>query len=166
MSYYGGMYGRGDYYTGRGDLGGFLRRVGRGAVGFLTGGVPGAVAGFAGGGGGPSSTRINIQPPQIGGVKLGPSFQVERYQGARGSVDFPASSDGACPRGFHLNKADGPKGPKGSYCVRNRSMNPANPRALRRAIRREEGFVALAGRFGMVRRRGAPKPLKSSRRKR
>lgn len=31
-------------------------------------------------------------------------------------------------------------------CVRNRAMNPANPRALRRAIRREAAFVALARR--------------------
>ncbi len=37
-----------------------------------------------------------------------------------------------------------------SKCVRNRSMNPANARALRRALRREEQFVRLARRTGLV----------------
>jgi hypothetical protein len=30
--------------------------------------------------------------------------------------------------------------------VRNRALNPANPRALRRAVRRQQGFIALARR--------------------
>jgi hypothetical protein len=47
--------------------------------------------------------------------------------------------NGACPadpccRGKHLDKATGTK------CVSNRRMNPLNPRALRRAIRRAKGF--------------------------
>lgn len=44
---------------------------------------------------------------------------------------------GACPRGYHLNKhklADGT--PARSVCVRNRSMNPMNGRAVARAARR------------------------------
>jgi hypothetical protein len=34
--------------------------------------------------------------------------------------------------------------PKGSVCVRNRHMNPANGRALRRALRRAVAFKRLA----------------------
>lgn len=48
--------------------------------------------------------------------------------------------------GWHLNKQDGKYGPKGTYWVRNRSMNPGNARALRRAVRREKAFVSLAKR--------------------
>lgn len=39
-----------------------------------------------------------------------------------------------CCSGQHLDKATGTK------CVSNRRMNPLNPRALRRAIRRAKGF--------------------------
>lgn len=48
-----------------------------------------------------------------------------------------------CPKGFHPLKS-GPEA--GTRCVRNRSMNIANPRALRRAVRRQEGFIKLAKR--------------------
>lgn len=48
--------------------------------------------------------------------------------------------------GWHLNKQDGKYGPKGTYWVRNRAMNPGNARALRRAVRREKAFVSLAKR--------------------
>lgn len=154
------LRGRGDYYgRGRGDLGGFLRKAAgvglriAGAVGIPGAGLLGGVLG-GGGGGGSSSTRVSIQPPTIGPVRLGPSFEVERYQGTRGSVDFPMSHDGGAPRGYHLAK-DG----SGRY-VKNRHMNPANPAALRRAIRRQDGFVQLAARVGMVRKRTATKPLK------
>lgn len=50
------------------------------------------------------------------------------------------SQDGCCPTGYHLAK-DG-----SGRCVRNRRMNPANPKALRRAMRRTDGFVKLAKR--------------------
>lgn len=36
--------------------------------------------------------------------------------------------------------------PKGSVCVKSRRMNVANPRALRRSIRRAQGFAKLARR--------------------
>ena len=56
-----------------------------------------------------------------------------------------------CPSGFHPNKTTGSGKqtlgmPPGSYCVRNRSMNVANPRALRRGLRRVAGFGKLANR--------------------
>jgi len=47
---------------------------------------------------------------------------------------------GACPSGYHLAK-DG----SGRW-VRNRRMNVANPKALRRAMRRAQGFEKLAKR--------------------
>lgn len=52
----------------------------------------------------------------------------------------PGAPYGGAPRGFHLAK-DG----SGRY-VRNRRMNIANPRALRRAMRRVQGFEKLAKR--------------------
>ena len=45
-----------------------------------------------------------------------------------------------CPSGYHYAK-DG-----SGRLVRNRRMNPANPRALRRAVRRMDGFEKLARR--------------------
>jgi hypothetical protein len=58
---------------------------------------------------------------------------------------------GCCPSGFHFNKQPSTAratfgAPPGSICVRNRSMNVANPRALRRGLRRVSGFAKLAAR--------------------
>ena len=44
------------------------------------------------------------------------------------------------PSGYHLDKATGTR------WVKNRRMNVANPRALRKALRRTDGFVKLAKR--------------------
>ena len=56
-----------------------------------------------------------------------------------------------CPTGFHPNKqtshARATFGAEaGTICVRNRAMNVANPRALRRGLRRVSGFGKLASR--------------------
>jgi len=56
---------------------------------------------------------------------------------------------GCCPSGYHLAK-DGSQ-----RCVRNRSMNVANPRALRRSLRRVAGFGKLAQRSKKDIRRAA-----------
>jgi hypothetical protein len=53
--------------------------------------------------------------------------------------------------GYHANKSgywtnDGVYHAPGTVMVKNRSMNPGNARALRRGIRREQAFVALAKR--------------------
>lgn len=55
---------------------------------------------------------------------------------------FPAAAQGGacCPSGFHMAKD------QSGRCVRNRSMNVANPRALRRSLRRIAGFGKLAQR--------------------
>jgi len=64
-----------------------------------------------------------------------------------------SGSSGAlcCPSGFHPNKSTGMGKatmgmPPGSFCTRNRAMNVANPRALRRGLRRVAGFGKLANR--------------------
>lgn len=46
--------------------------------------------------------------------------------------------NGVCPVGYHLRKSDK------AFCVRNRRTNVANPRALRRSIRRLRGFEKIA----------------------
>ena len=153
MSYYNrsmGDYATGGYGSPMGDPGlfGFLgkiikplwKKVVKPALGYALGGaivgevltpgtvpvpaappVPGAAA-FPGGGLIPAAGQF------VGGALAG-------YQGA-------VSTAGACPAGYHLRK-DRRLPPK---CVRNRRMNIANPRALRRGMRRVKGFEKLARR--------------------
>lgn len=165
MPYYGQA--RGDYATygyGRGDPG-FLSSLWRGVkkiaapvIGGLIGGPVGAVVGGLGSGGrtppimspvapavprrsgtiaiGPMrySSQTNYPPvPRFGGASMPPATAHERMASA-------SAGAGCCPTGYHLAK-DG-----SGRCVRNRRMNVANPKALRRSIRRTEGFVKLAKR--------------------
>lgn len=51
---------------------------------------------------------------------------------------MPLLAGGTCPVGYHPRKSDG------AVCVRNRRMNVANPRALRKSMRRVQGFERLA----------------------
>lgn len=67
------------------------------------------------------------------GPSLGKKFQFP-------DTKFMAAGAGCCPSGYHLAK-DG-----SGRCVRNRRMNVANPRALRRSMRRVQGFEKLAKR--------------------
>lgn len=69
----------------------------------------------------------------------------------RGPAEAPPmmAPAGACPSGYHLAK-DG-----SGRLVRNRSMNVANPRALRRSLRRVAGFGKLAQRSKKDIRRAA-----------
>ena len=66
-------------------------------------------------------------PMRFGGVGLG-------------TQAVAPDATGCCPTGYHLDKQTG------SRCVRNRRMNVANPRALRRSMRRVQGFEKLARR--------------------
>jgi len=66
-----------------------------------------------------------------------------------GPTGYTAPPGGCCPSGYHLAK-DG-----SGRCVRNRSMNVANPRALRRSLRRVAGFGKLAQRSKKDIRRAA-----------
>lgn len=165
MSYY--QYPAGDYRTygyGQGDPG-FLSNLWRGIkkvaapiVGGLIGGPIGAVLGGAIGGGArtpPIMRQMAPQPRQQIALRAGPIAArstdfyppVPVFAGtpmgtARGGRAGPVAPDavGCCPVGFHMAKSGPPR------CVRNRRMNVANPRALRRSMRRVQGFEKLAKR--------------------
>lgn len=133
MGYY-----MGDYYRGDPGLFGSLAKVGTSLVKRVAGAVIkrtpiGAAVGIAGGVLGGLVAKPTMQIPIPGtGIRIKPSAA---FPG--GEPLFQRSS---CPPGYHLDKR------YGATCVRNRSMNPANPRALRRAIRRQKGFISLAKR--------------------
>lgn len=146
-----------------GVLGGIAKVVGGAVVGAATGGIPGAIIGGVSAAAGSSG----------GGVRSAAALPQTTFQsiyGARGLVGSPAgiptftpasmtgirlTSGGqpsplttlatACPRGFHQGKHKSLLHPFGG-CVKNRRMNVANTRALRRSIRRLSGFEKLAKR--------------------
>ena len=156
MPYYGAY--RGDYATGgygqwQGDPG-FLSSLWKGVKRVAAPIVGGALFGPLGAAVGRAATMpkptptfpaqqqpLYLQPPAAPGQRITPPpFRPSgrtRIAAPRGAV---MSQDGCCPTGYHLAK-DG-----SGRCVRNRRMNPANPKALRRAMRRTDGFVKLAKR--------------------
>ena len=174
MSYYRGDYYRGDYY--RGDpgvfsfLGKVLKTIGPVArkispFAGLIGGAAGLAARALTGG---SGTALMVRPPQLpmlggggfggGGGPLPPVL----VGGGQSGVPLRPQLAGGCDiKGLHMNKSayvtrgggtsHWPAGqlllhPKGTECVKVRRINVANPRALRRALRRAAGFVKLARR--------------------
>lgn len=167
MPYYQtGDYATGGYYQGDPGLGRLFKRivkVGRKilpyAASFIPG-VGGVVASLASRAIAPRAPapRVQYEPtqyPSFPGTGLQPSFPTFRgppdpMSGRYGPVaKIPISAAGcpSCPSGTHPAK-DG-----SGRCVTNRRMNPLNPRALRRAIRRQEGFGRLAKRMGYVKRK-------------
>lgn len=72
----------------------------------------------------PSMPGVGMIQPVVSGVVSG--------------VMAGRAMGGMCPSGYHPAK-DG-----SGRCVRNRRMNVANPRALRRSMRRVKGFEKLA----------------------
>lgn len=151
MPYYlQGDYGAG-YYRGRGDPGlfGFLGTAVKTVGGFLSGGISGAVRAVTGAGPvlqgptyfqAPQAPRGPAPVGRPGGIPLPGPIRIRPTRmlpGGKPGIEFEG---GSCPPGFHLDKRTK------TYCVRNRRMNPANPRALRRGIRREKAFIALARR--------------------
>lgn len=169
MSYYQGDYYEGDYYQGDPFLGSLigmgvtwlgkklLRRgatktaialAGSGAMvgggtGLAVGGVAGPIV-AAGARGLWSRLTTPAPPPMAYNTLRGPTGQ-----GVDLTVRGQTGMQGACgcPSGYHPNKTTTRLGhPPGTTCVRNRSMNVANPRALRRSLRRVAGFGKLANR--------------------
>lgn len=132
MSY----YGMGDYYAG-GDIFGWIKDRVVGAVGgFLSGGPAGAVSGALSGAFGKKKAAA-IQPIDVTQV----SQPVLTYSSAPTIEPTPGLA-GTIQRLV-------PGGKSGYQLVpgqRRRRMNVANAKALRRAIRREQGFVKLARR--------------------
>jgi len=167
MSYYRPY--AGDYKTyGYGGDPGFFSDVWKGIkkaaptiLGFATGGLPGAIAGYVGSRKGGAAAV----PAAFPGVGFAPSYRPGMPGGPGGPgatwptngqlapPGAPMAANGCCPSGFHLAKDNSGK------CVKNRSMNVANPRALRRAIRREKGFGKLASRVGYVKRKSGSRKV-------
>lgn len=123
MSY----YGMGDYYMGAGDpfIGGLLKRVTGFATSLLPGPV-GAAARFA-------HSRV-FKPPKAPAVPQLPQI-IRSYA--------PNQQRAPGPTGTQYPWTDEELAKRGK---KRRRMNVANPKALRRAIRRESGFVKLARR--------------------
>lgn len=89
--------------------------------------------------------------PSIGGPQdlintiVGAALGQQQYPPTGGVVLRPVTitkNAYACGRGTHISKAK--KGPRVGACVRNRHMNPLNPHALHRAVRRLSGFQHFA----------------------
>jgi len=106
--------------------------------------VVGAVAGAAAG-----SAVVpygSPPPPPLGGIPAAAGAALggalAGYAGQRA-----ITPGGVCPAGYHPDKKTGTR------CVRNRRMNIANPRALRRSIRRVKGFEKLARKTIVMTRR-------------
>jgi len=98
----------------------------------IVGGVAGAVAGKAMVPAGPPPA-----PPSMPGIG---AVVGQAVGAAAGAYISARPAGGVCPSGYHPDKRTGTK------CVRNRRMNIANPRALRRSMRRVKGFEKLARR--------------------
>ena len=141
------------------SLWGVVKKVGKVALGGLIGGPIGAaVVGGAAGAGKPAPPAFSLpgivggQVTFPGGTSVGMGYQPGQAlvpgQGrlppftATGAGVIPGGGRGGAmiPSGYHFAK-DG-----SGRLVRNRRMNVANPRALRRAMRRTDGFVKLAKR--------------------
>jgi len=107
----------------------------------------------------PQITYPQTVPMPGGGrmTRFGP--RAGAYPGRPFALPSPAQMGAPgepCPTGYHLAK-DG----SGRW-VRNRRMNIANPRALRRAMRRVQGFEKLAKRTITFTRRTRLKKRKTS----
>lgn len=175
MAYYEGDYYQGDYYEGDPFLGALFgsgiawlgkKLLGRGAkkttqaiatagAGAATGLAVGSVGGAAVA---PIWQAMKKVAPMITTIPMpgGGVFRPTRI--LPGGV--PATSPGCCPTGYHFNKSESRAratmgAPPGSICIKNRSMNVANPRALRRGLRRVAGFGKLAMRAKKDIRRAA-----------
>lgn len=134
-----------------------------GIGGFITGGpagaVLGAIGGAGGGGGGAAPTPFAqgptgiMQSNPLPGIQIGtntynPMNILPGGKPFKQPTHSVLAAPGVCAmgRGYHVIRHQGKYGPAGSYCVRNRHMNPLNPRALKRALRRAEKFEHFARR--------------------
>lgn len=156
-------------------LGGLIKGAGKfiGGVAKTAGGIIGGPIGGvlqAGGGlltGAPKAAQppivsrpfggtLGIQTPVGFGGSLGVNVGAQRYTGVpipmrSAPGGYPMMAPDLPPKGYHINKSDyflkdGTYVPAGSRYVKNRRMNPANGRALRRSIRRAKSFDNLVKR--------------------
>ena len=153
MSYYSrpmGDYGTGGYGSGVGDpglfslIGKLIKPIWKIAKPFILGPVAQVATGVVVG------TQLATRPPAAPPVPGAAAFPGgglipaagQFVGGAVAGYQAAAPAAGTCQAGYHLRK-DKRLPPK---CVRNRRMNIANPRALRRGMRRVKGFEKLARR--------------------
>jgi len=151
MSYY--MNGQGDYRTGGygyqgGDPGLFsflAMAVPKVIKFFKKPAVKAVVAAAAGAAAVEGAVQIMPTGPQAptgmpgGAMPGGRALAIIPGRAVAGArAVMPIAAGGVCPVGYHPRKSDG------AVCVRNRRMNVANPRALRRGMRRVQGFERLA----------------------
>lgn len=94
---------------------------------------------------------IPIPRPRLPAPKPGPGGGPGRFPFPF-PIPFPVPSGGVlgdgtecptCCKGFHIAKTTDQSSPSFGQCVRNRRMNPLNPKALRRAIRRATRFESF-----------------------
>jgi len=152
-----------------------IKKVAPAILGGVIGGPAGALIGAAGSAGKP--TPPIMAPGTIGGAisfpggtsfsgaivpykdprPAGGQYRLPPYT-ARGAGVLPYGGAGvaAPPSGYHYAK-DG-----SGRIVRNRRMNVANPRALRRSMRRVQGFEKLAKRTIQFTRRVKMKKRRTS----
>ena len=112
-------------------------------AGRIFGGPVGAVIGTVAGVAGTVATqRVGppALPPPPGAIGGAVSFPGGTTVSVAGVLPTHAAIGPHAPAGYHLDKATR------SRWVRNRRMNVANPRALRKAMRRVQGFEKLAKR--------------------
>jgi len=181
MSYYSPQTGDYRTYGYAGDPG-FLSSLWRGVkkialpiIGGMLAGPVGAGIGTAVAGGAPKPGTPPMFPQQFGGPRVvgqvtmpgGAAFGAgiefpsrtpkgRRYGPAMSQPAIAGPGAGMIPSGYHYAK-DG-----SGRLVRNRRMNVANPRALRRSMRRVQGFEKLARRTITFTRRVKMKKRKST----
>jgi len=152
-----------------------VKAIGGGIIGGIIGGIPSAMEALAAPPGAPQPTRF-VPPGQVagqvtfpGGTSVGLGFQAQGRlppytaagagvlpRGGARTAPRVAPMGGMCPTGYHFVKSGE------GYCVRNRRMNIANPRALRRGMRRVQGFEKLARRTITFTRRVKMRKRKST----
>jgi len=151
-----------------------IKKVAGPILGGVVGGLPGALITSMASGGGKKPGRAMTVPGTFsgsvgfpGGMNISAGYlpgEIVPGQGrlppftATGAGVLPQGGrGGVClPSGYHFAK-DG-----SGRVVRNRRMNVANPRALRRAMRRAQGFEKLARRSINFNKRVRPARSRSS----
>jgi len=120
-----------------------VKKIAPRIIGGLVGGPVGAIiTGATVGGAVVAATKPRAPAlPAPGGMIGGAvSFPGGTTVSVAGALPSHAAVGAHAPAGYHLDKATR------SRWVRNRRMNIANPRALRKAMRRVQGFEKLAKR--------------------